>query len=243
MRLSAVLGPLLLSTVTAAQPRAPEATRTLVCSRGSDCGYGYVNGRKYEVLAAGNVSVLVAIDVVGKYVRADIYVINESPYAVDVLPSNVVLTELEPKQKPLRFVDTDKLIRSAERQIAMGNALTVMGASMQRQTSTTTTTGTVSAIGSNGASGMGTYREHSTTSSPDYAAQTRANETIRARNEAFASTAASAFQTILRANTLQPNERIEGRMLFERDKKEKSIMLSGIVGDTIYQFPFDLTVQ
>jgi hypothetical protein len=29
-------------------------------------------------------------------------------------------------------------------------------------------------------------------------------------------------------------------MLFERDKKAKLVMLSGIIGDTIYQFPFEV---
>jgi hypothetical protein len=48
---------------------------------------------------------------------------------------------------------------------------------------------------------------------------------------------------MLRANTLPPSDRIRGYMFFERDKKEKLVMLSGIVGDTIYQFPFLLTVQ
>jgi hypothetical protein len=225
-------------------PASPEVTKNLICDRGSTCGYGYISGRKYETLAGEKIAVLVTLEVVGKYVRADIFVTNGSPGNVDVLPSNFVLTEILPKPKQLKWVDSDKLIRSAERRLAFGNALTAMG-SMQRQQSTTTTTssGTISANGADGTYANGTYHGISTatTSSPNYAAQAQAEQTIRARNEGFASLADFASRTTLRANTLLSNEHIRGYMLFERDKKEKTIMLSGIVGDTIYQFPFDLT--
>jgi hypothetical protein len=197
-------------------------------------------------LASGKIAVLVSLVEVGKYIRADIFVANDSSGNVDVLPSNFVMTEVLPKPKPLKWVDTDKLIRSAARSVAFGNALTAMGGSMQRRRSTTTTTsnGTVNASGPDGTYANGTYRgsSTSTTSSPNYAAQAQAAEAIQARNETFSSLADFAYRTALRSNTVMPTEHIRGYMLFERDKKEKTIMLNGIVGDTIYQFPFDLTI-
>jgi len=220
----------------------------LMCDGPKACSGGYINGHIYETMAGDNkIGVLVSLVVVGKYVRADIFVINDSPGNVDVLPSNFVLSEVTPKQKMLKYVDGDKMIRSAERRLALGNAMTAIGADMQRRQSSTTTssTGTINASSTDGTSATGIYsgRSTSTTSTPDYAAQARSAEAVRARNEAFATTADFASRTMLRANTLPPSDRLRGYMFFERDKKEKLVMLSGIVGDTIYQFPFLLTVQ
>jgi len=209
-----------------------QVTKNLVCDKGSTCGYGYINGRKYETLAGDKVSIVVVGDIFEP---------------VNVLPSsNFVLTEIAPNAKLLKYVDGNKLVRSEERRLAWGNAMTAMSGNMARQQSTTTaySSGTVHASGSDGTYANGTYNgtTTATTSSPDYAAQARANETIRQRNAAFASFANSATRALLRANTVLPNQSVQGFMLFERDKKAKVVMLSCIVGDTIYQFPFDLTV-
>ena len=240
------LSPPLLSTQTPAPQY--EVTKNLVCSRGSDCGFGHINGRRYESLASDKIGVVVVVDVVAnKYIRAEVFVLNKGDKNVDVLPSNMIMTEVLPKQKGLKYVDADKLIRSGERKLAWGNALTAMGGSMARQQSTTTTNsyGTINAIGSNGATAMGTYSgaSTSTTSAPDYAAQARAAQTIQMRNEAFASLASAASRGVLRANTVPPTQSVLGFLLFENDKKAKEIMLSAIVGNTIYQFPFDRTIK
>jgi hypothetical protein len=232
---------------SAQDPVNPEAAQNLICNRGSSCGFGYINGRKYETLSDGKTSVVIVEDVFGKYFRADVFVLNLGTRPVDVLPSNFVLTELAPKSKVLKFVDGDKLVRSEERRLAWGNALTSMGGNMARQQTTTNTysSGTVRANGSDGSSATGSYTgtATTTTSSPDYAAQARAAQTIKMRNEAFASFANATGRTMLRANTAPTNQSVQGFVLFERDKKAKSIMLSCIVGNTVYQFPFDLTVR
>jgi hypothetical protein len=243
--ISCLLGSFLLLGAIVGQTAAPSAvTKALICDGPAACGHGYINGREYETLASENIGIVVVGDIAGKYLRADILVLNKSASTVDVLPSNFVLTEVTPKQKPLKYIDGDKVLRSEERRLAFGNALTAMGGSMARQqsTSTTTSTGTVRANGSDGSSATGSYNgtSTSTTSSPDYAARARAAETIQARNEAFANYASFTSRTFLRANTLPPNQSVRGYMLFERDKKAKLVMLSGIIGDTIYQFPFEV---
>jgi hypothetical protein len=244
-----LVGPFLLlgimsPSISGQSTPAPNVTKALICDGPAACGHGYINGREYETLASENIGIVVVGDIAGKYLRADILVLNKSAGTVDVLPSNFVLTEVTPKQKPLKFVDGDKVLRSEERRLAWGNALTAMGGSMARQQSTTTTnsTGSVSASGSDGSSAVGTYNGTSTSiaSSPDYAARERAAETIEARNEAFANYASFSSRTFLRSNTLQPNQSVRGYMLFERDKKATLVMLTGIIGDTIYQFPFKI---
>jgi hypothetical protein len=209
------------------------------------CGVAYINGHAYEILVGDKkVAISATVQRIGKYARIDVFVINDSEASIDVLPANFVLTEVTPKQKVFKYVDGDKLIRSAERRMAFGNAMTAMGANMQRQQSTTTTssTGTVRAIGSDGTTATGTYSGTSTsrTSSPDYAAQARAMETIQERNDAFANVSSFAERVILRANTIPPNQSIRGYVFYERDKKAKLVMLTTVIGDTIYQFPFEI---
>jgi hypothetical protein len=239
------IGSLLIAPAILSQAHDPSSvTKALVCDKGSTCGYGYINGRKYETLASENIGIVVIGDIVGNYLRADIFVTNDSARNVDVMPSNFVLTEVAPKTKQLKYVDVDKLLRSAGRRTAWGNALIAASGSMARQQSTTTTssTGTVRASGSDGSSATGTYNGTSTsrTSSPDYAAQARAAETIQARNESLADNSSAVSRIILRANTVLPTQSVHGIMLFERDKKATTVMLSGIIGDTIYQFPFEI---
>ena len=104
------------------QTAAPSnVTKALICDGPAACGFGYINGRVYESLASNKVSIVVIVETVGKYARADIFVTNDSASTVDVLPSNFVLTEVTPKQKPLKYVDGDKVLRSEERRLALGN--------------------------------------------------------------------------------------------------------------------------
>ena len=158
---------------------------------------------------------------------------------------NFVLVELTPEQKMLKYVDAG--IRRVERGAAWGNALTAMSGNMQRQQNTTTSnsSGTITTVGTHGTTTRGTYGGTTTSSAsaPDYAAQARAAETIRERSEATASLASFISRVALRANTLPPTQNIRGYVAFERDKKARLVMLSGLIGDTIYQFPFDLTGQ
>jgi hypothetical protein len=239
-----LFGVSLLASV-AQTPAGPEVTKSLVCDQSSACTRGYLDGRKYETMASEKVGVVVVGDVVGKYLRAEVFVTNEGAKPVDVLPSNFVLVETAPTQKPLKYVDPDKLVRSAARSLAWGNAFAAMGGSMARQQVTTTTSsvGTISTTTPGAPMTMGTYNgtSSSTTSAPDYAARARAAQTIATRNEAFSSLASNAERMILRANTVLPGQSVLGVMLFERDKKARTVMLSCIVGNTIYQFPFDLT--
>jgi hypothetical protein len=174
-------------------------------------------------------------------------VFNGGTAIVDVLPTSFHLDEVTPKPKPLTYVDAAKIIKSAQRRVAWGNALTAMGGSMARQQSTTTTnsSGTVNASSSNGSSASGTYNgsSTSTTSSPDYAAQARANEAIRQRNAALASLSGQLSQEVFKANTVLPNQTVRGIVLFEKDKKTQSLMFSVPIGATVYEFPFTFLHQ
>ncbi|HEY4356264.1 MAG TPA: hypothetical protein VGN16_10990 [Acidobacteriaceae bacterium] len=216
--------------------------KVILCDEKSGCYQQYFEGRKYKLLTVDNISAFVSMGAYDKYIWADVTVFNGSPAPVDVLPTNFGLEEISPKEKPLAYVDADQALRSKLRRLAWGNAFTAMGGSMARQQTTTTTNsnGTISATASDGSSATGTYRGSSTatTSTPDYAAQARANEIIQQRNNTAAMLSEKVSQDALRANTVMPNGNVHGFVLFARDKKAQGMKLSIRVGDTVYQFPF-----
>jgi hypothetical protein len=231
-----------VSVSLAQTPPDKPAPKALLCDENAGCDHEYIHGQKFKMLTGGGLTVIVSMAMTEKYTRADVSVFNGGTAPVDVLPTGFHLDEVTPKTKPLTYVDAAKIIRSAQRRVAWGNALTAMGGSMARQQSTTTTNsnGTVNASSSDGSSATGTYNgtSTSTTSSPDYAAQARANDAIRQRNAALASMSGQLSNEVFKANTVPPNQTVRGIVLFEKDKKTQTLMFSLPIGETVYEFPF-----
>jgi len=232
-----------LASISLAQaPADKPAPKVLLCDENAGCGHQFIEGQKFKILTSDGLTVIVSMAITEKYTRADVSVFNGGTASVDVMPTSFQLEEVTPKPKPLAYVDAAKIIKSAQRRVAWGNALTAMGGSMARQQSTTTTNsnGTVNASGSDGTMATGVYSgtSTSTTSSPDYAAQARANEAIRQRNAALASMSGQLSSEAFKANTVLPNQTVRGIVLFEKDKKTQSIMFSLPIGATVYKFPF-----
>lgn len=243
---SITLAVLLAVTSTAsAQTQADQpATKVLLCDENAGCTHQYIEGQKFKILTSDGLTVIVSMAMTEKYTRADVSVFNGGTTNVDVLPKEFHLEEVTPKPRPLAYVDVAKIIKSAQNRVAWGNALAAMGGSMARQQSTTTTnsTGTVNASASDGSTATAAYHGTTTsnTSSPDYAAQARADETIRERNAAFASLSGRLSHVVFKANTVLPNQTVRGVVLFEKDKKAQSLMFSVPVAGTVYEFPFTL---
>jgi len=215
--------------------------KVFLCDESTGCTHQFIDGQKFKILTGDGLTVIASLAATKKYIRVDVSVSNGTAAPVDVLPAEFVLEESAPKQKRLAYVDAEKVIRSAQRRVALGNALTAVGGNMARQQSTTTTysNGTVNASSSSGTYANGTYNGTSTatTSSPDYAAQARANETIRQRNAALASLSGQLSHAVLRENSVLPNQTVRGIVLFELDKKAESGSLSIPIGGAIYRFP------
>jgi len=237
-----------VASAASAQTQANKpAAKVLLCDENTGCTHQYIEGKKFKVLTSDGLTVIVSMAITAKYTRADVSVFNGGTAAVDVLPTDFQLEEVTPKPKLLAYIDAAKIIKSAQKRVAWGNALTAMGGSMARQQSTTTTTsaGTVNASSSDGSSGTGTYNGTSTsrTSTPDYAAEARADETIRERNAALASLSGQLSHAVFKANTVLPNQAVRGIVLFEKDKKTQTLMFSVPVGGTVYEFPFAFVHQ
>jgi hypothetical protein len=214
----------------------------VICDEGGACAHQFVNGRKIKILTTDGITVSVSMLDTGKYFRADIAILNTSTANFDVLPSTFTIQETAPKEKVLAYVDVGKIIHSAQRKMAWGNALTGMGAGMQRRQTTTDTTssGTVSVNSSDGTYASGTYNgsSTSTTSAPDYAAQARANEAIRQRNAVLAIQSSQLSDSALRSNTVPPGQTVSGCVFFERKGKATSVVLSAPIGEKVFKFPF-----
>ena len=110
----------------------------------------------------------------------------------------------------------------------------------QQITIQTSSSGTVNANSSDGTYTNGTYNgfSTSTTSTPDYAAQARANERIREQNAAVASMRAGLMQTSLKSNSVMPGQSIRGYVYFEREKRATTMKLTVPISGALYEFPF-----
>jgi len=203
------------------------APKILVCDESAGCTHEFIDGHKFKTMTSDGLTVTVSMMAIGKYIRADVTVMNGTAGTVDVPPTDFECDESVPKLKKLAYVDAEKIIRSAQNRVAWGNALTAMGASVSRQQSTTTTTstGTVHATDSDGTYTTGTYNGSSVS-------------TIRQRNAAIAALNGQLSHAVLKANSISPNQSIRGIVLFERDKKAESVSLSVPVDGVSFEFPF-----
>lgn len=234
--------PALLLLVAASVMAQQNTQMPITCDEGNGCAHQFVNGQKFKILTGDGFTVTAAVRGNAKYLRVDVSVVNNSATSVDILPTTFSVDEVTPKDKSLAYVDPQKIMQSIQRRTAWSNALTAMGAGMQREQSTTNTTnmGTVNISASDGTSATGTYNGSatSTTSKPDYAAQARADEAIRERNAQVATLNGNLSRMVLRANTVAPNQSVSGFVIFESDKKVKSLILSIPIGSVVFKFPF-----
>jgi hypothetical protein len=247
--------PLLCTTVTVAQATVPISPKILVCDESSVCTHQYIDGQKFKIITTDDTVMIVAISHSEHYMRVDISVSNNAKDAVDLLPAQMALDVVLPKPKVLALVSPEQIAKSADHRARWANVLNAMAAGMATQQTTTqtnssgtvNTSGTVNATSSNGTytngsySGTGTYSgtSTSTTSTPDYAAQARANERIQERNAAVASLRANLTQTSLKANSVMPNHSVRGYVYFQHDKHAQLVRLTIPLGGILYEFPFN----
>jgi hypothetical protein len=241
-KLACLIGLAVCVAPVSGQQTEPKPQSVLLCDENAGCAHQFVNGRKIKILTADGITVSVSLFDTGKYFRADIAVVNASTANFDVLPAMFSIEETAPKEKVLAYVDVGKMIHSAHTRMAWANAFTAMGAGMQRQQSTTDTTsnGTVNVNGSDGTYATGTYNgtSTSTTSTPDYAAQARANDAIRERNAVLAIQSSQLANAALTSNTVLPSQSASGCVFFERKGKASNLVLSVPIGDKVFRFPF-----
>jgi hypothetical protein len=236
-----ILAASLAGTLEAQEPVPATSDLVLVCSQEPSCGHFFADGKLYKTLSTGSIVVSVSLTDTGKYMRADVAVTNNGP-TVDVLPATFVLNSVRPDAKELRYVPPEKMISSARRRAAWGNALAAAGSGMQTTQSTTqsSTNGNVNVYGSDGSSANGTYSGTTTsnTTSPDYATQARTRQQIAERRMALAAASNDLLANSLLATTLTTGQTKAGRVYFERNRHHAEALLIMKVGDDTFEFPF-----
>lgn len=216
--------------------------RTKACDLESVCEHFFADGKLYKVMTDGDATVSVALSDTGKYLRADVVITNNATVSVDILPDKFALKSLAQDARDLKYVPPQKMIATAHRRAAWGNAIAAAGAGMQQNQSTTqsSTNGNVSVYGSDGGSANGTYSgtTTSTTSAPDYAAQQRTQQQIAQHRADLAAASGDLLANSLLATTLLHNQTKAGRVYFERNRHHEETLLLMPIGPTMFQFPF-----
>jgi hypothetical protein len=185
----------------------------------------YVKGEPVEQITNDGITVMVSHFDEGKLNRIKIIVINNSPEAVNVVPSQILLHETSPKDEELKIKSEHDLQKMVDRRVFWGQMVTAIGAGLSRSQSTIVT--------------RGTYGSSVTTvNTPDYLAQER----WMAAGDQLARVGREAMQrvddTYLKKTTVFPDSQFMGLLWFSRQKTLQSGMVSVTIGARNYEFPF-----
>lgn len=235
-----------------AQTSTPPPSRTIVCDETSGCTHRYVNGELFKTITGPDGMVVTAGLVEssnGKFFRLNVSVVNNTSATFDLMPDNFVIETVGRKPKTLNPVPPGQIAKSVERGAWWADYFNRVGARMATQQSITRTTssssasGTIDAHSSDGTYANGSYHgttsgeSTTTTTSPDYAAQARADEKIRQRDAAIAAMNERMMQTALTANTLSPGQSVAGYVYFNSATADALHPKLAIAG-RVYEFEF-----
>ena len=204
-----------------------------------DTDFDIFDGEKFHLALASNYT--------DKLIQVAVYLENKTDGdRIEFKPTDSVMVLFVKKGEPPTIyqpMSPEQVAKKIGGQPKLKNFLTLFAAGMARQNTTvnSTTSGSVYATGTNG-SASGTYNESGSAviSSPDRAAQTRAQQTVADRNAKAQNTADSVLSSALRANTIFPKKYIAGNLYFERKKGELmfiGIMVSGVMYVRAYNLP------
>lgn len=191
-----------------------------------NCDRIVIDGRSYRIIKNDGIVVAAYITEARDFYAADVAVSNNTERRILVDPQ-MTLMEIWKKGAPadkseiLHPITAEKIAAKIQQRAALANALRSFGASMSQtsQTVQTTGSGNVSVFGSGGyANGTYTGTSTSTVTSPDVAAQRRA-DAQNAETSAQAQAQTTGIRMAgMRANTLFPKHYIQGDVYFPRKK-------------------------
>lgn len=215
-----------------------------------DCDSFFQDGFFYEVIhGKDGVTVGMTLSEVENRIRTDVFVVNGSKKKISVLPVQVLMwAGTIPKAdgnidwKEIRQQNPEDIARSLARRAQWRGALAGLAAALQtnetRSESTSQETVSVFDQRGNVVTGTGRGSAETRTTSPNYEARRQAAE-IAERGRAEAADAISYLnRIILRANTIAPQERINGAVFFDRPKERKNLLLCLRIDETATQYYF-----
>jgi hypothetical protein len=212
-----------------------------MCQEPANCSHKFVSDALVKILHDNGIVIAMMIIDTGHYFRVDVGVRNNSSKSIDVMPSTFTTKLLLPKQKDLRYIPPEKVMKSISGRAGWGNffnALGAAGATEQVKTQTNTT-GDVS-VYSGGSSAYGTYSQNSTstTTVPDEQARQRAAQQIATNNMAAANAMQQVDSSSLRATTVDPGRSVLGSVYFERVRKVDKTITRIPIDGVVYEFSF-----
>jgi hypothetical protein len=185
----------------------------------------YVKGEPIEQITNDGLTVMISHFDTGKLNRIVICAINNSPEAVNVVPSQIMLRETAPKDEQLRIKSEHDLQKMVDRRVFWGQMVTAIGAGLSSSQSTIVT--------------RSTYGSSVTTvNTPDYLAQARwmaAGDELAMIGQAAKD---KVDQVYLRKTTVFPGDQFMGVLWFSRQKGFEAGIVSVTVGTRNYEFPF-----
>ncbi len=209
------------------------------------------NGLLMKFLAVEGMIVQVTLTESEKHIIAGVYIRNNTKNAFDLLPQNLSLQAISPKNKNLIYEDYESVARAIEKNAKKdASMLLLAGVFASRSQSTSYSTSNGSAMSNvmvndnRGNAAMGSYNgvysgsTSTTTTTHDPGMMNMAltgAENIRADG---LQQAAWVRQVALKANTLYPGQDIVGLVFFEKDKKATGFMVRFAVGSLVLEYPF-----
>jgi hypothetical protein len=193
-------------------------------------------------MRSNGVLVVVTLRDTGKYLVAQVGVINKAAVPLDVLPQSFSMMVLKPNPKKLRYLPPEKVIRSINNSAAWSNFFTALGAATATQQSVTqsTTNGTASAYGTGGAAyGRFSASTTSVTTIPDQQAQQDAANRIAANNASVAAASQEVSYGSFQSTTVTPGKSVSGNLYFEHARKLEELEVQIPVNGDVFDFDFD----
>jgi hypothetical protein len=192
-----------------------------------NCSTFYKNGERYQIMTANNVAVGYHNADEGRYTVVNVVIANQSNEAVDILPDHVRLGS----KSPLDFAGSGKLTAGTAQALAhitRGSYAPGQGyqapeyyvsqinGSLNGSSSSSNFSGTATTIHKTGPSGL---------------MQVMANHAARVADQTQ-----NKKDSVLRANTLMPGDKIAGTLYFAKDKSPQAQNLIVTIGQDIFIF-------
>lgn len=184
------------------------------------------DGKEIKIITKNGISIAATlIEKRGWIPHAFITFENNTNNRILLDPALWTLNVITPKPQTLTTKEPEKLDASLENRAKWAAAIDDAGAAFSTKQTTATVTD------SNGATSTATITE------PDKQAQKEAATRGRAQQEHAGSVADYVRSSSLKVNTVFPKTQVSGIVWFE-NKKYKDVVLTIVIGDVIYEFPF-----
>lgn len=90
-------------------------SRTVLCDEAHGCSHQFMNGAKFKIITDNGIVIAAGPDsglLPPKFMSMSVIVYNHTSVAIDVIPSEMALEVVEPKEKTLRPIAPERVART-----------------------------------------------------------------------------------------------------------------------------------